>query len=261
MSLEARLAQAAVTGRLDVYGMQLTSLPSLPANLRELNCGNNNLTELPALPKGLQILNCAENKLISLPHLPPNLVRLICTNNNLTKLPALPASLRVLECSHNKLISLPKLPDLTNFDSPFGNKFIEPFRSLVQDYQSRKRKILTDSAYTRDPQLYVLAHHSALLSEFIQNVNAVSKEPLKENLIAKKFSPEAIQRNLNRNQVNPNNTLSEENWDKYFTRRGEVWTHGVGTKEGGERSGNKRSSNRKTKKASKKSRKYSRKSH
>lgn len=251
MSLQSRLAQAAATGKLDVYGMQLTSLPPLPANLRELNCGNNNLTELPALPKGLQILNCAENKLTSLPYLPPNLVRLICTNNNLTKLPALPASLRVLECSHNKLISLPKLPDLTNFDSLFGNNFIEPFRSLVQDYQSRKRKILTDSAYTRDPQLYVLAHHSALLTEFIQNVNAVSKEPLKENLIAARFSTKAIQRNLNRNQVNPNNTLSEANWDKYFTRRGEVWTQGVGQAygpwRGGKRSGTKRRKSKKSK--------------
>ena len=193
MDLQARLAQAAITGKLDVYGMQLTSLPPLPANLRELRCNVNKLTRLPALPQGLTVLECANNEITSIPSLPPNLVRFECSNNKLKSLPDLPASLKVLRCSGNKLKILPMLPDLTDFEGDeFNSSLLEPFRSLVKNYQSRKRRILTGG-----PQLYVLAHHSALIAEFIENVNmAASRQAFQGNVIAKKFSPEAIAKNI-----------------------------------------------------------------
>jgi len=89
----------------------LTSLQSLPPNLRELNCSlNYQLTSLPELPPNLQHLQCDYNRLSSLPELPPNLVNLLCSNNQLSSLPELPSNLEYLICNNNQLTSLPELP-------------------------------------------------------------------------------------------------------------------------------------------------------
>jgi Leucine-rich repeat (LRR) protein len=74
---------------------QLTELPELPNNLKELYCTNNQLTELPDLfdiLDNLKYLDCSGNQLTELPELPNNLKRLYCYNNQLTELPELPNS-------------------------------------------------------------------------------------------------------------------------------------------------------------------------
>ncbi len=95
---------------LNCYGNQLPSLPSLPANLINLICYDNQLTSLPNLPANLQTLYCFNNQLTSLPSLPANLQYLVCSSNQLTSLPSLPANLRELHCPSNQLPSLPSLP-------------------------------------------------------------------------------------------------------------------------------------------------------
>jgi len=77
------------------FNNQLTSLPILPENLKELCCSNNQLTSLLALPQNLEKLNCNTNKLTSLPILPENLETLYCYKNQLTSLPNLPQNLEL----------------------------------------------------------------------------------------------------------------------------------------------------------------------
>ncbi len=48
---------------LNLSGLGLTTLPSLPANLMWLDCSYNQLTTLPSLPMSLCILYCNNNGL------------------------------------------------------------------------------------------------------------------------------------------------------------------------------------------------------
>ena len=96
---------------LDLSNLNLTSLPTLPDNLKKLNCTKNNLTTLPKLPITLTSLFCFSNELTILPSLPNGLLILFCTHNKLTRLPSLPNGLGILYCSNNELTRLPKLPD------------------------------------------------------------------------------------------------------------------------------------------------------
>jgi uncharacterized repeat protein (TIGR01451 family) len=88
----------------------LSSLPTLPNSLIELDCSNNILESLPQLPSSLQYLKCTDNLLSSLPSLPTSLLKLQCDFNQITNLPELPSSLVFLSCSSNSLTSLPILP-------------------------------------------------------------------------------------------------------------------------------------------------------
>ena len=96
---------------LDLNNLDLTSLPRLPDNLKQLNCSHNKLTKLPKLPHSLNVLFCDNNKLTTLPTLPDSLEILLCNQNTLTELPKLPDSLEELFCHHNKLTRLPTLPN------------------------------------------------------------------------------------------------------------------------------------------------------
>ena len=96
---------------LDLNNLDLTSLPKLPNNLKQLNCCYNKLTKLPTLPDSLKVLFCDHNELTILPRLPDNLKILKCNKNKLKTLPILPNSLKKLDCGKNKLTSLPKLPE------------------------------------------------------------------------------------------------------------------------------------------------------
>jgi Leucine-rich repeat (LRR) protein len=101
---------------LDLSGKKLSVLPTLPDNLEELYCSNNQLTYLTAynqkLPPNLKILECNGNKLTELPTLPDKLEKLLCSRNQLTQLPKLPPNLKILECNGNQLkINLPPLPN------------------------------------------------------------------------------------------------------------------------------------------------------
>ena len=108
---------------LDCYSNPLTSLPTLPASLTMLRCGlTKNLTSLPTLPASLTLLECYGNQLTSLPTLPASLTALKCSDNQLTSLPTLPASLKDLDCYSNQLTSLPTLPASLTELSCFENK-------------------------------------------------------------------------------------------------------------------------------------------
>ncbi len=88
----------------------LTTMPSLPDAIMELQCQGNDLVSFTDLPNSLVTLQCWNNQLASLPALPPNLDWLVCYQNQLTSLPALPASLTQLACGQNPLTALPALP-------------------------------------------------------------------------------------------------------------------------------------------------------
>jgi Leucine-rich repeat (LRR) protein len=93
-----------------IAGLNVTSLPELPAGLQALHCYNNQITSLPELPAGLQELDCSHTQLTSLPELPAGLQKLYCSHTQLTSLPELPAGLKELYCWHTQLTSLPELP-------------------------------------------------------------------------------------------------------------------------------------------------------
>ena len=223
------------------FNRNLVSLPPLPTSLEHLECVGNGLTSLPPLPTSLKVLICRGNKLTSLPALPPNLIKLNCITNELSNLPVLPKTLESLYCRNNQLTTLPVLPSGIMTIDIFPNPFEEPYATFTLKY-----KISGD------------------LEKLIEDVNEANARKshqaktrgLKENLIAVRFDPKKIKRNMNKNQVDPEGYMSEENWEKYYERRGEVWTEGVG-KGGYKRSGYKRSSTRKTKK--RQSNKYTRK--
>ncbi len=95
-------------GRLDARGYNLTSLPALPATLRQLEASKNALSSLPPLPATLVDLRVNNNDLRSLPALPPSLMSLHVSENGLTRVPDdLPATLRRLDLRKNRLTSVP----------------------------------------------------------------------------------------------------------------------------------------------------------
>lgn len=99
--------------KLDCEICNLLSLPNdLPDSIEVLMCDENNLTKLPdKLPNSLKVLNCSRNKLVSITeNLPDSLKELSCINNKLTSLPKLPDNLEILNCSRNSLSRLPELP-------------------------------------------------------------------------------------------------------------------------------------------------------
>ncbi len=96
---------------LDISNNQLTSLPALPNTLTNLYCNNNLLTSLPSLPNSIAQFYCQYNQLYSLPALPTSLYEMYCGNNNLMSLPTLPNGLYGFNCRNNQLTSLPALPN------------------------------------------------------------------------------------------------------------------------------------------------------
>jgi hypothetical protein len=71
------------TTSFNVNKQNISELPELPKNLKELHCYHNNLIELLALPNKLTFLDCTSNKLIELPELPETLSGLLCSRNNI----------------------------------------------------------------------------------------------------------------------------------------------------------------------------------
>ena len=71
---------------------------------------------------------------------------------------------------------------------------------------------------------------------------------LEENLVAKKYSPEKVEKMIEK--LYPEGMASgPNNWEGNYIRMGEVWTEGVGTKKGGKRKTQRRKSKkRKTQK-------------
>lgn len=96
---------------LDLWGLQLTTLPKIPEHIRYLDICWNQLTTLPELPSGLAGLAAACNKLTSLPHLTPSMLELDVPGNFLTELPTLSPRLFSLNVNSNQLTTLPNLPN------------------------------------------------------------------------------------------------------------------------------------------------------
>jgi len=117
---------------LDIYGTDVSTLPTLPASLRWLDCSNTNLSSLsanlpnglvhldasgndlittPVLPASLRYLDLMNNSLYTLGPLPTQLEELHLQGNNLSSLPALPSTLVLLHAVDNQLTSLPQLPE------------------------------------------------------------------------------------------------------------------------------------------------------
>lgn len=113
---------------------KLTELPEIPYLLKTLVCSSNLLTALPELPVDLINIECSDNKLTELPVLHDKLRYLICGKNELTAIHKLPDSLLVLDCTDNKLTTLPEIPDTLEKIRCEGNPFIEPFKTIVEDY-------------------------------------------------------------------------------------------------------------------------------
>jgi len=99
---------------IDCKGCQeLTALPPLPAELRELDCSHcSRLTALPPLPPGLEVLSCSYCPIRSIPTLPPGMLKLFCSYCPLlTSIPLLPPGVRTLFCQYCPLFtSAPSLP-------------------------------------------------------------------------------------------------------------------------------------------------------
>jgi hypothetical protein len=172
-------------------------LSTLPKNLKNSFCSNNQLTCLPTLPKNLEILSCNHNQLTSLPTLPQNLELLSCNHNQLTYLPTLPQNLEVLSCIHNQLTYLPTLPQnlkqLSCDDNPIYN--IVNSISLFQIKQ--KLQLLNNVRY-----LYSCLKFKKPFRKWLW-------EKVREPTIMKKYHPNYLIENL-RDEDNLDDILN--NW-------------------------------------------------
>lgn len=101
-------------GVLNLYNLEIHSLPKLPSGLIKLDCSSTQITCLPELPPELQTLDCSDTPLTTLHDLPSELTALFCFKTKLTSLPTLPSTLQILICSETQLTVLPEFPtDLT----------------------------------------------------------------------------------------------------------------------------------------------------
>jgi len=111
--------------QLDISYNKIKDLTNLPSNLEYLNCSHNNITEISNLPATLKTLVCSYNQIKNIV-IPPNLKRLNCmyneikdiiftdelefiniNHNYLSNISSLPSTLKVLLCSNNLLTFLP----------------------------------------------------------------------------------------------------------------------------------------------------------
>lgn len=98
-------------GQLTVNGLNITSLPPLPSDLKILKCSHTRITSIPELPFGFEALNCFSTPITSLPELPSTLEGLNCAGTQITSLPdSLPPNLEELYCDYTEVTTLPKLP-------------------------------------------------------------------------------------------------------------------------------------------------------
>lgn len=96
---------------LNLSGMRLHKVPSIPDDVTELILDENFLTSIAndELPKKLQILKCSGNKLTEL-SVPSSVKILICNRNKLTKMPKLPANLAQFSCKYNRIEVFSEFP-------------------------------------------------------------------------------------------------------------------------------------------------------
>lgn len=232
------LARSAITGYLDLTYMGLETLPELPPTVKQLLCGNNLLKTIESLPPFLEELHCDNNPYLrSIRSVPPTLKTLRCNFSAITSLPDLPAGLQQLYCDGTNIETLPDLPPMLRIFSCEANKLKQPYKRFVLMYHD-------DYEYAD----YDLEDLKQDIREYnARKAHKAKTTWLEESLIADRFSPRKIQRNMNMNKVDPEGDFTNEMFNKYVERRGEVWTEGVGTKKGGKRKKTKQRKTRKTK--------------
>jgi Leucine-rich repeat (LRR) protein len=143
---------------------QLTSLPSLPQNLKRIRCSFNKLTSLPDLTcfKHLEELHCYNNNLTLLPGLPQNIERLHCYNNNLTSLPCLSHNLKILLCFNNHIYKIVDSHSL--FQIKQNVQIVNNFRYLYYCLKLKEqlRKWLWEKV--REPKIKMTYHPNYLIN-------------------------------------------------------------------------------------------------
>ncbi len=98
-------------GMLNVSGLNITSLPELPPDLKILWCNNTHITSLPSFPPGFEAVNCSNTQVTTIPPLPPGFEGLSCCNTPITTLPEpLPPNLDELYIEGTQISVLPELP-------------------------------------------------------------------------------------------------------------------------------------------------------
>jgi Secretion system C-terminal sorting domain len=96
---------------LDCSLNQISTIPVLPNSLTYLSCGNNaSLSSLPTLPSDLKTLNASSSQLGFLPALPNGLTTLDISSSNITCLPPLPNTLTSLITSGTSITCIPNKP-------------------------------------------------------------------------------------------------------------------------------------------------------
>lgn len=76
------ISKGDVEAELDLSGLGLSILISLPSYVKKLNISSNNLVEVMILPVEIKELKCANNKIKKL-RLPRGIEKLSCENNEL----------------------------------------------------------------------------------------------------------------------------------------------------------------------------------
>ncbi len=198
----------------------LTSLPPLPDNIKELYCRNNLLTSLPPLPDTLLILNCSNNQLTSIPPLPHDLLVLNFENNQVTEFPVgedgnsniMSQHLAIVACGNNRLKKLPNIlsPHLSILSCE--NNRIEEIPAL--DFQIMSINFENNPLRTPYREIYNDYLNTGNLGDFIFSINQVAE--------IKSLKPMALQYEFNEKKENRNNIRKLRNITKYkqlFSRK------------------------------------------
>ena len=97
-----------------------TTIPSLPAGLKDLQCSEEGIEQLPDLPEGLEVLNCGHTNISYLPTLPSSLRMLVCHGTSITELPILPSNLQGIYCEFHLI---PEDIRPNNWNEMYDNRF------------------------------------------------------------------------------------------------------------------------------------------
>ncbi|MBK6400088.1 MAG: T9SS type A sorting domain-containing protein [Bacteroidetes bacterium] len=88
----------------------LTSFPELPDSIELLGLMENNISQIDSFPKYLRSLNISFNNLDSTPPFPERIEKIAIAYNNISVLQPIPESVTDLECYGNNITELPVLP-------------------------------------------------------------------------------------------------------------------------------------------------------
>jgi hypothetical protein len=226
-------------GVLNISYIGLRSLPPLPPTVKKIFCQGNPLESMEKLPPSLVGLYCDRTpSLRRIGTLPPTLEALHCNISGLEALPDLPYGLQELFCDSTHIRTLPELPPMLAAFSCRDNLYLEePFRSFVQMYENDYAAVDYD---LRDLKRDVNEYHAKRRQQ-------QRGRELEENLVAKKYSPEKVEKMIEK--LYPQGmTSGPNNWEGNYIRMGEVWTEGVGKKGGKRKTQRRKSKKRKTQK-------------